>query len=101
MNLKTWYLTPARYENHAFIKYSNANLDDIANAVSSIDIDLAVTTDLDITETVQKHLYFRAKQDCFQSFIEPKSSFTTLRPAWCGDQFEGSENIDKATSLCY
>jgi hypothetical protein len=44
------------YENHAFIKYSNANLDDIANAVSSIDIDLKVnkdlevTTDLDITE---------------------------------------------------
>jgi hypothetical protein len=32
MNLKTWYLTPA-HENHAFIKYSNANLDDIANAV--------------------------------------------------------------------
>jgi hypothetical protein len=31
-----------RYENHAFIKYSNANLDDIANAVSSIDIDLKV-----------------------------------------------------------
>jgi len=42
MNLKTWYLTPARYENHAFIKYSNANLDDIANAVSDIDIDLKV-----------------------------------------------------------
>jgi hypothetical protein len=28
------------HENHAFIKYSNANLDDIANALSSIDIDL-------------------------------------------------------------
>jgi hypothetical protein len=59
--------------------------------VSSIDIDLKVnkdlevTTDLDITETVQKKMIsfinFRAKQDCFQSFIEPKSSFTTLRPA--------------------
>jgi hypothetical protein len=40
----------------------NANLDDIANAVSSIDIDLKVnkdlevTTDLDITETVQKKM---------------------------------------------
>jgi hypothetical protein len=45
-----------------YIKYSNANLDDIANAVSSIDIDLKVnkdlevTTDLDITETVQKKM---------------------------------------------
>jgi hypothetical protein len=49
------------YENHAFIKYSNANLDDI-KMPSSIDIDLKVnkdlevTTDLDITETVQKKM---------------------------------------------
>jgi hypothetical protein len=34
------FISPARYENHAFIKYSNANLDDVANAVSDIDIDL-------------------------------------------------------------
>jgi hypothetical protein len=41
--------------------------------------DLEVTTDLDITETVQKKMIsfinFQEKQDCFQSFIEPKSSF--------------------------
>jgi hypothetical protein len=55
---------PARYENHVYIKYSNANLDDVANAVSDIDIDLKVdkdlevTTDLDITEAIQKESYF-------------------------------------------
>jgi hypothetical protein len=60
MNLKNTSLLPVM--KTTFIKYSNANLDDIANAVSSIDIDLKVnkdlevTTDLDITETVQKKM---------------------------------------------
>lgn len=63
MNLKTWYLTPARYENHAFTKYSNANLDDIANAVSDIDIELKVpiglevTSDLNSPEAIEKENY--------------------------------------------
>lgn len=43
--LKNWYLTPARYEN-GFIKYSNENLDDIANA----------TADYEITITLPKTL---------------------------------------------
>jgi hypothetical protein len=43
------------YENHAFIKYSNANLDDIANAVSSIDIDLKVNKDLEVTTDIHRN----------------------------------------------
>ena len=39
MHLKNWFLTPARYDEHQFVKYSNENLDDIANAVSDFDID--------------------------------------------------------------
>jgi L-rhamnose mutarotase len=90
MNLKNWYLTPARYENHAFIKYSNANLDDIANAVSDIDLDLkvpiglSVTTDLNSDETIQKESYFIYKlsgknRTNFSLFIEPKSSFHSFK----------------------
>jgi hypothetical protein len=90
MNLKTWYLTPARYENHAFIKYSNANLDDIANAVSDIDIDLKiatgleVTTDLNYKETIQKEDYSLFKlsgknRTNFSLFLEPKSSFYSFK----------------------
>jgi hypothetical protein len=90
MNLKTWYLTPARYENHAFIKYSNANLDDIANAVFTIAIDLKVdkglevTTDLDIAEAVQKGNSFIYKlsgqnRTAFSLFIEPKASFHNFK----------------------
>ena len=37
LKLKDWYLTPARYEDHAFVQHSNNNLDDIANAISDFD----------------------------------------------------------------
>ncbi|MGO4818837.1 aminopeptidase [Flavobacterium sp. W22_SRS_FP1] len=86
MNLKTWYLTPARYENHAFIKYNNENLDDIANGVSDFDIDLKlpkgleVTTDLNILGSIKKEDYTiyslsgKNRSD-FSLSIEPKSSF--------------------------
>jgi len=90
MNLKTWYLTPARYENHSFTKYSNANLDDIANAVSDIDINLKVpkgfevTTDLNTAETIEKenHSIYKLSgknRTNFSLFIEPKSSFYSYR----------------------
>lgn len=40
MYLKNFFLTPARYENHAFVKYNNLNLDDIANAISDYDLSI-------------------------------------------------------------
>jgi hypothetical protein len=86
MNLKTWYLTPARYENHSFIKYNNDNLDDIANGISGFDIDLKISKDLEVTSdltnvgSVQKGDYsiysLSGKgRTNFSLFIEPKSSF--------------------------
>jgi hypothetical protein len=86
MNLKTWYLSPARYENHNFIKYNNENLDDIASAVSDFDIDLKlskgleVSSDLNNLGTVQKGNHFiyslsGKSRTNFSIFIEPKSSF--------------------------
>jgi len=89
MNLKTWYLTPARYENHDFIEYNNANLNDIANGVSDFDIELKlangleVTSDLNNTGFVQKgdHSIFTLSgknRTNFSLFIEPKSSFNSF-----------------------
>ncbi len=51
--LKNWFITPARYEDHRFLRYSNLNLDDAANAVSDYDFEITVDpkteviTDLD------------------------------------------------------
>ena len=52
MNLKNWFLSPARFENHRFVKNNNFNLDDIANASTDYELEIklpnqyAITTDL-------------------------------------------------------
>ncbi len=90
MNLKNWFLTPARYENHTFVQYDNNNLDDIANAVSDIDIDLKtpknvfVTTDLNSTNIDSNTLFSNYKLEGknrtdFSLFIEPKISFYSYK----------------------
>ncbi|MBG6111636.1 hypothetical protein IWX84_002523 [Flavobacterium sp. CG_9.10] len=86
MNLKNWFLTPARYENHDFIRNNNNNLDDIANAVSDFDIDLKIPKNLEITSDLNNSL--TPKNEVFSNyklsgnnrtdfslFIEPKSTF--------------------------
>jgi hypothetical protein len=57
MYLKNWFLHPAKYENHNFIKYNNNNLDDIANSVADFEIHmkfsekLSLQSDLGIQKT--------------------------------------------------
>lgn len=89
-NLKNWYLTPARYENHAFIKNSNNNLEDIANAVSDYEIDLTIPGTLEATSGLNSlkttgnngffnYKLFGANRTDFSLIIEPKSSFESYR----------------------
>jgi len=54
MNLKNWYLTPTRYENKEFVKSSNVNLDDFANAASDIDIEIKVPANLDVSSDLNE-----------------------------------------------
>ena len=90
MNLKNWFLTPARYENQAFVKNSNCNLDDIANAFSDFEIDLIIpknmelTTDLKSSQTKQtEHFSFYElkgiNRSDFSLFFEPKSTFRSYK----------------------
>lgn len=90
MNLKNWFLTPARYENHAFIKYNNNNLDDIANAVSNFSIELkvpknvTVTSDLNSDNSLQNDTFFSYRltgenRTDFSLFIEQKNSFNHFK----------------------
>lgn len=90
MNLKNWFLTPARYDNHAFIRSSNNNLDDIANAISDFDVDLKIPKNFDITTDLEKavttqtetasayRLTGNSRSD-FSLFVEPKSSFYSYK----------------------
>lgn len=89
MNLKNWFLSPARFENHRFTKYNNFNLDDIANDATDYEIEIkipnqyAITTDLntiatDSSNTSFKKLSFSGKDRTdFNFFIEKQNSFRT------------------------
>ena len=87
MKLKNWFLTPARFENHKFIKNNNFNLDDIANATSDYEVEIkipnnySVTTDLnsvskDISNTAfSSYLFSGSNRTDFNLFIEKQNSF--------------------------
>ncbi|MFE3847809.1 aminopeptidase [Flavobacterium sp. LB3P45] len=90
INLKNWFLTPARYENHDFIRYSNNNLDDISNAVSDFDINLTVPSNLEATSDLNNNAPIKNKslsiyklsgenRTDFSLFLEPKSSFISFK----------------------
>jgi len=90
MNLKNWFLTPARYENHSFVKYNNFNLDDIANAFSDFDIEFIIpknyelTSDLKSSQSKQteKSSFYELKgtnRTDFSLYIEPKSTFRSFK----------------------
>jgi hypothetical protein len=86
MNLKNWFLSPSRYENHAFVKYSDANLDDIANGISDYDLEIKIPSNFELSsdlnevsksKTKKKKTYlFSGKNRLdFSLFLEQKSSF--------------------------
>lgn len=93
MVLKNWFLTPARYENHAFVTYNNNNLDDCANSISDYTIELKipsspnnleVITDLNLikkTQTENHTIYelIGKNRTDFSLFIESKSSFSSFK----------------------
>ena len=90
MNLKNWFLTPARYENHAFVKYNNCNLDDIANGFSDFEIEFIIAKNWELTSDLkssqikqtENFSYYELKgtnRTDFSLFIEPKSTFRSYK----------------------
>ncbi len=90
MYLKNWFLTPARQENHAFVSYSNNNLDDIANAYSDFDIELKIPNNLEVISDLNSNIITKTaafssykltgnNRTDFSIFLEPKSSFRSYK----------------------
>ena len=87
MNLKNWFLSPARFENGSFIQYNNYNLDDIANANTDYEVAIkipnshSITTDLNQATTDSSNpafsTYFFSGNDRtdFNLFIERQKNF--------------------------
>ena len=103
LNLKNWYVTPARYENSAFVKYSNCNLDDSANGTVDFFIqfkipkeavltsDLVVTNQVEDKAQINYHLEGKSRTD-FNLFIESKSNFISYQ----NDKYEVITDINSA-----
>lgn len=88
-NLKNWFLTPSRFENHEFVKYSNNNLDDISNGIADYEVSLKVPKNLQITSDLNEisiskgaistyELSGNNRSD-FNLFIEPKTTFYSYK----------------------
>ena len=84
--LKNWIITPAKYENHAFVNYSNLNLDDIPNALYDVDLKISVPTDYKITsdlkqttQTENSYSFSNKKMLDLPLYIEKKPSFTLYK----------------------
>lgn len=86
LNLKDWFLTPARIDGNTFVKYSNENLDDIANALCDFELTLTaprgarITSDLYIDNKTEKdgldEFYLIGKgRTNFNLVIESRNSF--------------------------
>ncbi|RZJ68353.1 MAG: aminopeptidase [Flavobacterium sp.] len=89
-NLRDWFVTPARYEDHAFVRYSNGNLDDIANGLSDFEIEIStpgkmdVVSDLDSKSSVKeisgsKYVFSGQNRHTFSLYIAPKLDFHSFR----------------------
>lgn len=55
LNLKDWYLTPARVENNKFVRYSNENIDDIANGIADYYITLTLPKNISVTTDLEEN----------------------------------------------
>jgi hypothetical protein len=87
MNLKNWFIAPARFENHHFIKNNNFNLDDIANGYTDYEVEIkipnnyAITTDLnsvskeDSNSSYSTYSFSGNNRTDFNLFIEKQNSF--------------------------
>jgi hypothetical protein len=87
MNLKNWFLSPARFENHRFTKSNNYNLDDIANASTNYQVNVkipnqySITTDLNLVSKQETsssfitYFFSGANRTDFNFFIEKQNNF--------------------------
>lgn len=98
--LKQWFLAPARYENHEFVRYSNADLDDIANGLTDYELSVSMPSNYQLHsdlnqigktqngENATVTLSGKQRTD-FSLYIEPKSQFYNYKK----DQIEVVTNL--------
>ncbi len=101
MNLRNWFLTPARYENGEFVRYSNLNLDDAENAPINVSLTVNLPLEMEIVTDLQSSDYIESdgkkstnlsgdnRRD-FSLYITSKKAFESYR----NDKLEVLNSID-------
>ncbi len=96
ITLKDWFLVPARFENHKFITNSNANIDDISNAISDYEFNITVPenisilTDLNLIEKSKTVYKFSGKnRNSFSLIFNKNLDFESFK----------TSNIEVVTDL--
>lgn len=88
--LRNWFLSPARFANHQFIRYSNANLDDIANGICDYVLELTVPAEMEATSDLDQankasgaesatYTFSGKNRNDFSLYIEKKSDFYSFK----------------------
>ena len=86
INLKDWHLVPARYENHQFVRHSNADTDDIANGVCDYELQLTLPNDFKLSSDLNENEVVKSvdsttytisgkQRQNFSLYISPNSKF--------------------------
>lgn len=100
-NLRDWFVSPAHYDNRDFVRYSNGNLEDIANGLSDYDVEVSVAksmemvSDLD-TKTAYRELnavkygFTGKNRNTFSLYIAPRLDFHSFK----NDVVEVENGID-------
>ncbi|AWA31481.1 aminopeptidase [Flavobacterium magnum] len=83
--LRNCFLSPARFENHHFVKYSNNNSDDMANAPTDYDVtiatlqDVKLFSDLDEQESGNPVRFVGKKRNDFVLFSSDSHEMRTYK----------------------
>ncbi|MBD3583022.1 M1 family metallopeptidase [Flavobacterium sp. D33] len=88
--LKDWFLTPARYDGHEFVRYSNVGIDDIANGISDYDVEInilkkvEIDSDLDASYSyadanLTKMRFSGKNRNSFNLYIGKNSAFHSFK----------------------
>ncbi|MBL0013511.1 MAG: aminopeptidase [Flavobacterium sp.] len=90
INLKDWHLVPARYDNHQFVRHSNADTDDIANGVCDYELQMTLPNDFQLSSDLNENAVVKSddsitytisgkQRQNFSLYISPTSKFYSYK----------------------
>lgn len=75
--LRDWFLVPARYENHKFVRYSNADTDDICNGIADYELKVVLPDGYEaFSDLNQDRIYKEQTSTIYQLSGKKRTNFS-------------------------